>query len=348
MLAAVLKAQDRLELEELDTPEIGPGSALLKVESVALCGSDVRILHHGNPRVVPPAIMGHEAAGIIVKTGKNVKRVKEGDRIALGADVPCGQCSWCRNGLGNNCDINYAVGYQISGAFTQYMELTPLLLDEGPVTPFGESLSFDHAALAEPLACAINGLELVGMSLGKRVVLIGMGPIGCMMIDLARIMGASQVIAVQRSRKRLEIAKAYGADAYLASEDEDIVERCRELTGGAGPDVVITTCGSVETHEQAIDMVAHRGYVNLFGGLAKDSRPLNVLSNTIHYKECFVTGSHGSTPRQHALAVRLLEAGRIRVDPLITHRFPLCRIHDAFEAMESRQGMKVLLNPWQS
>ena len=347
MLAAVLEAQDQLELKELETPEIGPASALLKVESVAICGSDVRILHHGNPRVVPPAIMGHEAAGVIVKAGKDVKRVKEGDRIALGADVPCGQCHWCRNGLGNNCNINYAVGYQISGAFTQYMKLTPLLLDEGPVTPFSEALSFDHAALAEPLACAINGLELVNMSLGKSVVLIGMGPIGCMMIDLARIMGASKVIAVQRSRKRLEIAKAYGADAYLASEEEDVAERCRELTGGEGPDVVVTTCGSVETHEQAIDMVAHRGHVNLFGGLAKDSRPLNVLSNTIHYKECFVTGSHGSTPRHHALAVQLLEAGSVRVDPLITHRFPLSRIHDAFEVMESRQGMKIILNPWQ-
>ena len=346
MLAAVLEAQDKLVLKEMPEPEIDPDSALLRVESVAICGSDVRILHHGNPRVIPPAIMGHEAAGVVTKAGKNVRRVKEGDRIALGADVPCGQCAWCRNGLGNNCDINYAVGYQISGAFTQYMELTPLLLDEGPVTPFSSSLSFDHAALAEPLACAINGLELVGMSLGKSVVLIGMGPIGCMMIDLARIMGATQVIAVQRSRKRLEIAEAYGAGAYIATEEEeDVVARCRELTGGKGPDVVVTTCGSVEAHEQAIETVAHRGYVNLFGGLAKDSRPLNVLSNTIHYKECFVTGSHGSTPRQHAMAVELLERGLVRADPIITHRFPLSRIHEAFETMESRQGMKIIVHP---
>jgi L-iditol 2-dehydrogenase len=345
MYAAVLEAQDKLVVQEMARPLIDDDSALLQVESVAICGSDVRILHHGNPRVVPPAIMGHEAAGIIVETGKNVRRVHEGDRIALGADVPCGQCSWCRNGLGNNCPINYAVGYQISGAFTQYMALNRMLLEEGPVTLFSEKLSFDEAALAEPLACAINGLELCSMSLGKTVAIIGMGPIGCMMIDLARVMGATKVIAAQRSRGRMELARQYEADVYIATEEEDLVERCSEETNGEGPDVVVTTCGSIESHEQAIDMVAHRGYVNLFGGLAKDTRPLNVLSNTIHYKECFVTGSHGSTPRQHAMAVELIEAGMVRVNPLITHRFPLTRIHDAFEAMESRQGMKIIVHP---
>ena len=345
MQAAVLEAQDRLVLKELELPEIDDDSALLEVEAVAICGSDVRILRHGNPRVTPPAIMGHEAAGIVVKAGKNVTRVKEGDRVAIGADVPCGQCRWCRNGLGNNCAINYAVGYQISGAFTQYMVLTPLLLDEGPVTPFSDAIDSDHAALAEPLACAINGLELVNMSIGKTVAIIGLGPIGCMMIDLARVMGATKVIAAQRSKKRMEIATAYGADVYIASEDEDPVARCREETGGEGPGVVITSCGSVEAHEQAIEMVAHRGYVNFFGGLAKDTRPLSVLSNTIHYKECFVTGSHGSTPRQHEIAVRLIEQGIVRVDPIITHTFPLSRIHEAFNIMESRQGMKVILHP---
>lgn len=345
MLTAVLEDLNDLKLKEVDVPEIDDDSALLKVESVAICGSDVRILRHGNPRVRPPAIMGHEASGTVVAVGKNVRRVKEGDRVALGADVPCGECSWCRNGMGNNCSINYAVGYQIPGAFTQYMKLPKLLLEEGPVTPFSDRIGFEEAALAEPLACAINGLELVGMSLGKSVVILGLGPIGCMMIDLARRMGATKVIAVQRSRKRLELARAYGADAYIASEEEDVVERCREETGGEGPDVVITTCASVEAHEQAVEMVAHRGYVNLFGGLPKDARPMSVLSNTIHYKECFVTGSHGSTPRQHEVAVELLETGAVRVAPLITHRFPLARIHDAFEAMESREGMKIMVQP---
>jgi L-iditol 2-dehydrogenase len=345
MQAAVLEDLDNLVVREIADPTLDDDSALMKVETVCICGSDVRILHHGNPRVVPPTVIGHETSGVVVKAGKNVTRVKEGDRIALGADVPCGQCHWCRNGMGNNCSINYAVGYQIPGAFAEYMKLPKLLLEEGPVTPFSDKLGFDEASLAEPLACAINGLELVNMSLGKTVVIIGLGPIGCMTIDLARVMGATKVIGIQRSKLRMEIAKEYGADLYLASEEVDIVEACREATGGEGPDIVITTCGSVEAHEQAIAMVAHRGYVNLFGGLPKSERPMQVLSNTIHYKECFVTGSHGCVPRHHELAVKLLENGSVRVKPLITHHFPLSEIDKAFETMESRKGMKIAVHP---
>ena len=345
MKAAVLEGLEKIEVKEVEDPQIDDDSALLKVESVAVCGSDLRIFHHGSPRVKPPTIIGHETSGTVVEVGKNVTRVKLGDRVAVGADVPCGACHWCRNGLGNNCSINYAIGYQIPGSFAQYMKLPRLVLEEGPVSQFSEKIDFDTAALAEPLACAINGLELVKMSLGKTVVLIGMGAIGCMMIDLARVMGATKVICVGRSPKRTEIAMKYGADVYINTTEEDVVERCREETGGAGPDVVVTTCGSVEVHEQAIEMVGHRGMVNLFGGLGKDARPMSILSNTIHYKECFVTGSHGCVPRHHELAVELLESGMVRTEEIITHRFPLDDVCEAFDTVESRKGMKVIVHP---
>lgn len=346
MKAAVLEDLNRMVYRDVPDPEIDDDSALLRVESVSVCGSDLRIFRHGNHRVKPPAIIGHETAGVIVKAGCNVTRVHEGDRVAVGADVPCGQCRWCRNGMGNNCAVNYAIGYQIPGAFAQYMKLPRLVLEEGPVTPISDKLSFDEASLAEPLACAINGLELVGLSLGKRVVIIGLGPIGCMMLDLARVMGAVQVIGVQRSRLRMEIAKQYGADAYIYSSEEDVVARCLELTNGEGPDIVMTTCGAVEAHEQAIEMVAHRGHVNLFGGLAADARPMSLLSNKIHYKECFVTGSHGCVPRHHEMAVQLLEHSLVRVKPLITHTFPLSDIDLALQTAEGRTGMKIVVHPW--
>jgi L-iditol 2-dehydrogenase len=345
MKAVVLHGKDRMAIEELPLPAIDDSSALMKVMACCICGSDVRILHHGNPRVTPPTVTGHEAAGMIVKVGRNVHNLKVGDRVSIGADVPCGECDWCRNGLGNNCEINYAVGYQIPGAFAEYMKLPSLMCSEGPITPIAGSLSYEEAALAEPLACAINGLELANMSLGKTVAIIGMGPIGCMMVDLARVMGAQKVICIQRSPQRMEIAKAYQADLYLSSEREDVVRAVMEATGGHGADVVITTCGSVEAHEQAVEMVAHRGYINFFGGLSKDARPMNLYSNKIHYREAFITGSHGSVPRQHKMAVKLLESGRVRVKPLITHQFPLDEIHAAFAVMESRQGMKIVVTP---
>lgn len=345
MKASVLEATGNLIYRDVPDPEVDDHSALVRVEAAAICGSDMRILQHGNPRVRPPAVIGHECAGVVVEAGSAVTRVRVGDRVAIGADVPCGQCRWCRNGLGNNCAINYAIGYQLPGAFAEYLPLSRLVLEQGPVTRIADWLSFDEAALAEPLACAINGLELAGMALGKSVVIIGLGPIGCMLIDLARAMGADRVIGVQRPGLRLDLARSYGADAYFTPDDGNVVERCREATRGDGPDIVITSCGSVDAHEQAIEMVAHRGVVNLFGGLPSDARRMSILSNTIHYKECFVTGSHGCVPRHHEMAVRLLEQGAVRVQPLITHTFPLSRISEGLAVMKERRGMKVALHP---
>ena len=177
------------------------------------------------------------------------------------------------------------------------------------------------------------------------ILIIGAGPIGCMMIELARHWGVTNIIMAQRGKTRLEIAKQFGADAYICTTDENLVQRARDLTGGKGPDCVITTCGSVEAHEQAIEVVAQRGCVNLFGGLATGSRNLSVPSNTIHYKECIVTGSHGSTPRHHKMALDFIARGYVNTERYITHHFGLDDIVQAIAANEDRAGLKVVVNP---
>ena len=345
MKAAVLEALERIVVKEVEDVEPGPAEVKLRVHVCAVCGSDVRIFHHGNPRVRPPAIIGHEVAGEVVAVGDDVNRWKVGDRIALGADVPCGKCYWCQNGLGNNCNENHAIGYQFPGGFAEQMVLDPMVVDFGPVTPIPENVSYEQAALAEPLACAINGLEMCKLCVGDSLCIIGAGPLGCMMIELGRHMGATEIMVVQRSKKRLELARAFGADHYVCSEDTDVLDAVRDITCGRGPDVVVTTCGSVEAHEQAIEMVAKHGRVNLFGGLGKGARNLSIPSNTIHYKECFVLGSHGSVPRHHRIAMALIEKGVVDVARCITHRFPLDEIHAAFDAAEKHEGLKVLVKP---
>jgi len=345
MKAAVLEALKQITVKEVADVEPGPGEVKLRVHVCAVCGSDVRIFHHGNPRVRPPAIIGHEVAGEVVAVGDGVDKWKVGDRVALGADVPCGKCHWCQNGLGNNCNENHAIGYQFPGGFAEEMVLHPMVVDFGPVTPIPENVSYEQAALAEPLACAINGLEMCRLRVGDSLCITGAGPLGCMMIELGRHMGATEIIVVQRSRKRLELARAFGADHYVCSEDTDVLDAVREITNGRGPDVVVTTCGSVEAHEQAIKMVAKHGRVNLFGGLGKDARNLDVPSNTIHYKECFVLGSHGSVPRHHRIAMALIEKGVVDVARCITHRFPLDDIRAAFDAAEKHEGLKVAVKP---
>ena len=179
MKAAVLEALNRMVVREVPDPTLpDENSLILRVESCAVCGSDIRIYHHGNPRVTPPQVIGHEVAGRVVAVGSAVTRFKVGDRLATGADVPCGECRWCRDGLANNCAINYAIGYQFPGGFAEYMPLNATTVRYGAVHHIPATLSYDEATLAEPLACCINGLELARVALGDTVVVIGAGPAG--------------------------------------------------------------------------------------------------------------------------------------------------------------------------
>ena len=345
MKAAILEDLNSITAKEIDPPSCGPREAILKVMACAVCGSDIRIYHYGNDRVRYPAVIGHEIAGEVVKVGSEVTRVKYGDRVALGADVPCGTCHWCTNGMGTNCAINYAVGYQFPGGFQQYMVLNEITLNYGPVTSIPDALSFNEAALAEPLACAINGLELARFGLGKSLCVIGLGPICCMMLELSKVFGASRVFAAQRSTRRLEMARQFREDArFISTQQEDLVEIVMRETDGEGVDLAITTAGTVQAQEEAIKIVRHRGYVNLFGGL-KNQPKLCIDSNLIHYKECFVMGSHGSLPHHHQKAVQLIARGDVQAARYVSAVFPLQRINDAFAFHESRQGLKVVVDP---
>ena len=332
-------------VRDVPEPVCGEEEAVLEVRACAICGSDLRIYRYGNERVKLPAIMGHEIAGVITAVGPKAVRLAVGDRVAVGADVPCGTCHWCANGMGTNCRTNTAIGYQFPGGFQERMVLGETVVRYGPVTPIPDDLAFEEAALAEPLACALNGLELGEFRAGKTVGIIGLGPIGCMMLELAAALGAGRVFAVQRSRRRLEMARPFNPDArFICTEDEDPVETVMKETGGEGLDFVVTTAGTTLAQEWAIRMVRHRGYVNLFAGL-KNQPPLTIDSNIIHYREAFVMGSHGSLPRHHRMAVDLIARGRVSAGRYISRRFPLDAIEEAFAYHESRQGLKVVVQP---
>lgn len=345
MKAAVLEDLENIVIKEVKTPQARQGEVLVRVRSCAVCGSDIRIYHRGNPRVKPPQIIGHEIAGEVVEVGSGVKGFKVGDRVALGADVPCGTCNFCRNGLGNNCPINYAIGYQFQGGFAEYIPLNELTVKYGPLHKIPDGLSFDEASLAEPLACCINGYELANLTLGDTVVIIGAGPVGLMLVELAKNMGADRVILSQRSRERLEMAQRFSADVIISTSEEDFVSRVMEETQGQGADVVMVACANPSAQEDALKVVGHRGRVNFFGGLPPGSSKIRIDSNLIHYKECFVLGSHGSVPRQHKLALDILAEGKVEGKDLITHHFALEDIKEAFEVAEGHKGLKVIVNP---
>ncbi|MFD0672412.1 alcohol dehydrogenase catalytic domain-containing protein [Cohnella sp. GCM10027633] len=344
MKAAVLEALGNLVVKEVGTPDVDGDSILMKVEAVGVCGSDIRIFRHGNSRVSMPQILGHEASGRIVEVGRNVSRFKVGDRIALGADVPCGECVFCEAGYGNNCQINYAMGYQFAGSFAEYVLLNKTVVNYGPIHAIADHVSYEEAALSEPLACVLNGLELSNVGIGETIVVIGAGPIGQMLVEVCLKMGA-KVLLVNRSRPRLDTARALGAHAYICSAEEDAIARVLEETGGLGADVVITCNPSPQAQVDAIHMARNRARVNLFGGLPKHQSQVTLDTNVIHYKELFVHGAHGSLPRHHRKAVELINAGIIDMKKYISHRFPLERIVEGFETAESHAGMRVIINP---
>lgn len=344
MKAAVLDNLDTLVVRSVDDPTVEEDGILVRVRACAICGSDIRMFHHGNSRLTPPAIMGHESSGEVVSVGRRVTKFRVGDRVAIGADVPCGECVFCEAGIGNNCQINYAMGYQFPGSFAEYVGLNRIVVNHGPVHYIPDSVTFDEAALAEPLACCLNALELCNIRFGDTMVVIGVGPIGCMLLELGRRMGCGKVIAINRSRPRLETARAF-ADVCICSAEEDSVARVREETGGLGADVILTACPAPQAQQDAIAMARNRARVNFFGGLPKDQGQVLLDANTIHYRELFISGAHGCVPRHHQQALHLIASGVIDVKPFISHRFPLDQAVEAFRMAESREGMRVIINP---
>ncbi|MHC1695091.1 MAG: alcohol dehydrogenase catalytic domain-containing protein [Eubacteriales bacterium] len=346
MKAAVFEGIDKITVRDVPTPRPGDDSVLVRMKSCAVCGSDLRIFHSGNSRVTPPQILGHEISGEVCEVGKKITKVKVGDRIAVGADVPCGECVFCEAGIGNNCQINYAMGYQFAGGFAEYLLLNRTVMSYGPVHKLPDNVSFNEGALAEPLACVLNALELTPVKLNDIVVLIGAGPIGMMLCEVVRMMGASKVILINRSAPRLEIAKWLDiADVYVCTADEDALSRVLEETHGLGADVIFTANPSPESQSLAIRMAKNRGRINFFGGLPKDKSVVPIDTNVIHYKELIVTGAHGSMPIHHGKAVELIASGKVDVKKFITHSYPLDKINEAFATAEGHGGLRVIINP---
>ena len=252
-----------------------------------------------------------------------VSKFRNGDRLSVGADIPCGKCEQCLAQRANCCETNLAMGYQFDGGFAEFVKLEAGVVEHGPVHAFGVDLPFGLAALAEPLACCINGYQRCLYESGGTVVVFGAGPMGAMLAMYGRYKGASQIITVEPSHSRRAWAKEFTSDEVIDPSHDDTVARIMDLTGGMGAEAIFTACASTTAHEQAIAVVARRGVVNLFGGLPKSAPPIALASNHIHYREAYLTGSHGSTPQQHEMALRMIESGEFDVSKLISEELPL-------------------------
>ena len=319
---------------------------LIEVEGCAICGSDVRIFRKGDARARYPIVIGHEIAGVVAAVGANLKGFKEGDRVCAAPGHGCGKCRYCLSGHSNVCiDPCPSIGYASDGGFAEYMVPPDNVVRLGFVNPIPNGLSFEDATMSELLACCLNAQENAPVHEGDVVLVMGAGPAGCMQVELSRRNGAAKVLLTQRSRSRLELAQRFAPDRIIASGEEDLVAAVMAESAGLGADVIFVCAPSKDAQEQALTLLAPRGRVNFFGGLPKDNAILATNANTIHYKELFVSGASSSLARQNREALALIASGQISAPKYITHRFPLDQIVAGFETVESRQAIKVVIQP---
>ena len=345
MKAAVLHGPEDLRLEERAVPVPAENELLIQVRACAICGSDLRTYRFGAGNITAPVVVGHEIAGTVVESGSALTGWKRGARVAVAPAVPCCDCVYCRRGVHTMCDNLRSIGYQFDGGFADYMIVPWAAVRAGCVNPVPENLSLEEAALAEPLACAINGQELLGVGLDDTVVILGAGPMGCLHADLARVRGAAKVIVVDVQEHRLELARAFAVDAVIDGGREDVPARVRQETEGAGASVVIVAAPSAAAQEQAIALAAKRGRISFFGGLPKSNPCASVNSNLIHYRELFVMGAYGSMPRHNRTALDLLAGGRIHAAALVGLTVPLERLLEGYEAAATGSVLKVVVKP---
>jgi L-iditol 2-dehydrogenase len=340
--AAVLNKINDISYQTAVEPRLRPGDLLLKVRAATICGTDIRILRGKKTSGVRyPSILGHEFAGEVMETGGH-KQFRKGQTVTVCPAFACGQCDSCRSGAQNLCRKLVAMGYEIDGAFAEYVRIPASGVGTGNVFDLPADTSFEHAALAEPLACVINGQEMAGVKAGDVVVILGAGPIGILHVKLAKLAGAKRIIVSQTSEHRRQAALAGGADVVINPKEEDMVERVKQLTGGLGADVAICAIGKPELANHAIHMVRPRGRVNLFAGFSKGVQAeLDV--NAIHYGEITVTGAFGLTRAQFRRALDLIGSRQIEVESMLTHRFGLTDITEALTTAEQGSAIKVAI-----
>lgn len=342
MKAAVLMAPNALNVQTVADPELRPGDLLVRVKAATICGTDIRIFRGRKTMGVRyPSVLGHEFAGEVAEVGGD-SSFRRGQPVCVCPAFSCGHCQHCIRGYENVCQNLTAIGYEIDGAFAEYIRIPAAGVRRGNVFAVPDGLTFEKAALAEPLACVINGQERVGVDQGDTVVVLGAGPIGLLHLKLARDAGAGKVIISEPNPLRRTAAELAGADLTIDPKAQDLPAIVRAATAGLGADVAICAIGVPQLANDALGLVRYRGRVSLFAGFsAGELAQLDV--NAIHYNELVVTGSFGLTRLQFEKALKLIAGGRFDIDPMLTHRFGLTDMSAALATAEQGGALKVAI-----
>ncbi len=343
MQAAVLYGREDVRIERVPLPRASEGEIVIRVCAALTCGTDLKTYRRGYhaKMLTLPALFGHELAGIIHETGPGVTRFARGMRVVALNSAPCGRCYWCEHGQENLCDdllFN-------NGAYAEYIRV-PARIVEKNTLEIPEHVSFEHAALTEPLGCVVRGLEESAARPGDTMAVIGGGPIGLLFMHAAALAGVS-VIAVVKHDAQVEAAKALGATHVVqTTRTSDPVAAVRACTpGGRGVDIAIEAVALPETWQWAVEMVRRGGLVNFFGGPAAGTK-VELDTNRLHYNDLTLKASFHHTPTACRKAFGLIESGAFKSNRYITGRARLQDLKGVFERMMHRSHeIKTVIRP---
>ncbi|MCF8241699.1 MAG: zinc-dependent alcohol dehydrogenase family protein [Melioribacteraceae bacterium] len=322
MIAAVYNGSSFLNIEEYSLEKLKQGEVLIEVNYCGICGTDFHILN-GNAHAEIPVILGHEYSGTVIDKANDVNNISAGDKVAIDPNIYCGYCRFCRKGLVQFCENHQALGVTLNGGFAEYS-----IVPSSQIYKLPENSDLSALAFAEPLSCCLRGIHQAEIQPGDSVVIIGGGSIGLMMMQLAKLSGASKIVVIEPVEFKRDMAKKYGADLTLSPVENNIKEIIDEFTHG-GSDVAIECVGSSESVELAVNLVNKGGCVVIFG-LAQSNEYVNLNLHELFRKEIKIHNSF-LNPFTFERAVNLLITGKIDVSRLVSNQIPLKNINDIFK-----------------
>lgn len=321
---------------DLPTPHAGPGELVLRNQVCGVCGTDVHIYHGepGSADVNPPVVLGHEYSGKVVEVGEGVTGFAVGDHVTVDPNIYCGHCAYCQNGKKQLCPSMEAIGVTRDGGFAQYSRIPA-----SQAFKLEPTVPWEAAAMAEPLACCLHGIDLAGIQVGDKVCVVGGGAIGLLMVQLAKLSGASQIVLSEPNEKRRQVGLQLGANAALDPTRPDSQEAFAQVLGGAN--VVIECVGNVPAVKSAFQFAGKGATVLLFS-VPKVDATFDLPLFDVYKKELTIKGSFVN-PDTHARAVALINSGKVDFGPIITHRFTLDQLPEAIAMQMSDASIKVVV-----
>jgi L-iditol 2-dehydrogenase len=337
MKQAVMTAPGRIEIFDVPVPDLGTGQLLVRIKRIGVCGSDIHVYHGKHPYTSYPVVQGHEVSGVVEKVAPGVSGFSSGDPVTFQPQVACGKCYACTRGAYHICDSLKVMGFQTTGAASELF-----VVDAAKALHLPAGMSLEHGAMLEPLAVAVHALGRADGASGKKVLVLGAGPIGNLVAQAARGTGAADVLITDVSQFRLELARRCGIDGTVNPAEVDLGDEVRRRFGDGKADLILECVGAQATIEQAV-AVARKGTDIVVVGVFGDRAGIDM--GLVQNHELRLIGTLMYREADWREAIALAAAGKVSLEPLITHRFPLERYLDAYHLIEADRdrAMKVMI-----